>query len=111
MVGTQHTDALLSLTSVMSVIVSACERADVREQGFQHACRRHTSGQLNPPKVSLISHDAEITLKTVTALPGIMLLTSCLEVEEAGSHQCQEETEGCRGHTHRNRSSDPGFQN
>lgn len=111
MVGTQHTDALLSLSSVMSIIVSACERADVRERGFQHACHHQTSGQLKPLKVSLISHDAEITLKTVTVLPGIMLLTSCLEVEEAGSHQYQEETEGCRGHTHRSWCSDPGFQN
>lgn len=28
-------------------------------------------------------------------------LTSCLEVEEAGSHQCQEEIEGSRGHKRR----------
>lgn len=111
MAGTQHTDALLSGSSVLSVTVSACKRAAVRKQGFHHACQHQTPGQTTPPQGSLISHDIDITLETVMALPGITLLTPCLEVEEAGSHQYQEGTEGCRGHTSRSWCSGRGFHN
>lgn len=52
MVGAQHTDALLRRSSVMSIIVSVCER--VKDQD------RLTP----PPNLPLISHNDEISLKT-----------------------------------------------
>lgn len=51
MAGTQHTDALLGRSSVMSIAVSAGERVDVRDR-------------LSPaPYLSLISRDGESPLK------------------------------------------------
>lgn len=51
MAGTQHTDALLGRSSVMSIAVSACERVGVRDR-------------LSPaPNLSLISRDGESSLK------------------------------------------------
>lgn len=117
MVWTQHTDALLSRRYVLSIAVSVWERADVREVGVPTPAppsnnNPYTDKTPHGHILSIVWDKCSGETKPVReGLPGTMPLTSCLEVEEAGSHRYQGETEGCRAHRHRSWCSDQNLPN
>lgn len=91
----------------LNMMSSLCECESVQSRPKSKEANLKIALQLHRTRVQHRLAAAAACLHSVLlVLWGKALLTSCLEVEGAGSHRCQEEVEGSRSRMRRSRCSD-----